>query len=130
MSESRGVETFPTSQKCDPHSDRARGLLEVNLVVFGKLLGGFGSHESHVLGSSWGLSYIDDEHLIRKLEVPRTNMELEDAQVEDFFQWEIIIFVGFHVKVLGKKCPEILLVAKLLNVGLQFRKCGFEAASN
>ena len=101
MSESRGVETIPTSQKCDPHSYRAIGLLEVDLVVFGKLLGGLGSHESHVLGSSWGLSYIDDEHLIRKLEVPRTNMELEHAQVEEISIGKSSFF-RFHVKLLGK----------------------------
>ena len=57
-------------------------------------------------------------------------MELEDAQVEEIFQWEIITFRSFHVKLLGKKCPEILLVAKLLNVGLQFRKHGFEITYN
>ena len=58
--------------------------------------------ESHVLGSSWGLSYIDDEPLIRILEAPSTNMELEHVQVEEIFQWEIITFRSFHVKLLGE----------------------------
>ena len=56
-------------------------------------------------------------------------MELEHAQVEE------ISIINHHLSQFPcqssrKKCPEILLVAKLRNVGLQSRKCGFEITYN